>query len=90
MAGNGAAFELLAIEAGEEVHKIVARNRFEGELILLGERFELEHVPGIGGNCVRGQALLYANVSEISGDGSRNFHHEPANSSAVSRRVAMP
>jgi len=90
MTSDRAAFEILAIEAGEKIDQVVPCNRFEDELVLFGVDVEFEHVSAVGGDGVGGEAFFDSNVRKESRDGSRDFHHEPANSSAVSRRVAMP
>ena len=90
MAGDGAALELLAVQAGQEVHEVVAGNRFQGEFAFFAKTSNLSMSRPIRGNRIGRQALLHANVGKEGGDCGRNFHHEPANSSAVSRRMAMP
>ena len=90
MASDGAALELLAIEASEEIDEIVAANRFESEFAFLAELVEFEEVAAVGGDGVGRKALFHANMGEKGGDGRGDFHQEPAHSSAGSRRVAMP
>ena len=57
MTSDGAAFELQAIETGEEVNEVVAANGLECELALFGEGFELEQIAAIGGHGIVGEAL---------------------------------
>ena len=91
MARDRAAFKLLAEQAGEEIHQVVAGDAFEGQLFLLCVTFELDQVAAVGRNRVGGQSLFHADMREKRRDGIGDFHQEPANPSAApGRRMAMP
>jgi hypothetical protein len=90
VARHRAAFELLAIQAGQEFHKIVAGDRFQREFAFLGKVIELQQIAPVGRHGVGGETPLHTNVGEKGGDGGADVHQCAGNPSAGSRRIAMP
>ena len=64
MSGDGATFELLAIEVGKEIDQDVAGDSFEGEFALLGELVKFDEVATIGRGGVGRETLFHARMSE--------------------------
>ncbi len=87
---DGTAFQLLAIQAGQEFHKIVAGHRFQGDFPLFRKVVEFQQVAAISRHRVGRQSLFHANVREKGGDGGGDVHQRVGNPSAGSRRIAMP
>ncbi len=77
MAGDGAGFELLAIEVGEKVDDDLACNGFEREFALLGKLVELDKIAPIGRGGVRRKPLLDARMGKKRCDEWSDFHQEP-------------
>src|SRR5215467_773963 len=91
VASDGFAFQLLLVEASQEIHQIVSLHAANFELSLLGKSVKLGQVPSVGAQRVCSQALLNLNVSQKRRNGCRNLHQLSTYASPPRRRrVAIP